>query len=207
MRIYITGCAKSGTTLLRRLFYAFDGINVIDREVSLYDFLSMPNGAGVLVGKRAYGDIFSGALVDEKLLQAVSLLLNNTQIKVVNIYRDGRDIVESGEKPGRWIASIRQMLNYQGLLSINLRYEDVVKTPDTMQGLIASKLGLESIHKFSDYPTFFRGDEVDAQEKYRPRKITPERIGKDLELYKQRVIDEAQKNTFENLLRSLGYAA
>lgn len=206
MRIYITGCAKSGTTLLRRLFYAFDGINVIDCEISLYDFLSMPNGADILVGKRAYGDIFSCSLADEKLLQTVSLLLSNTHIKIVNIYRDGRDIVESGEKPSRWIASIRQMLNYQGLLAINLRYEDLVKTPDIMQGLIASKLGLESICRFSEYPSFFREDEVSTHQKYVPREITTERIGKDLELYKQRVVNDSEREIFENLLRSLGYA-
>jgi hypothetical protein len=97
------------------------------------------------------------------------------------------------------------MMNYQGLLAVNVRYEDLVQTPDTVQLLLASRLGLDAIHKFSDYPSFFRGDDVSSIEKYRPRKITTENIGKDLELYKRRVIDDPQKQMFENLLTSLGY--
>jgi hypothetical protein len=186
---------------------AFEGTNVIDHEVSLYEFLSTSNGAGIPVGKRAYGDIFSGALSDGNLLKAVSFLLNNPHIKVVNIYRDGRDVIESGIKPARWIAAVRQMLNYQGVLALNLRYEDLVKTPDIVQGLIANKLRLDSIHKFSDYPAFFQGDEVSTHQKYVPREIATDRIGKNLDLYRQRVIDEAEKRVFENLLRSLEYAA
>jgi hypothetical protein len=206
MRIFITGCAKSGTTLLRRLFYAFDGVNVIDREISLYEFFSISNEGGILVGKRAYADIFSANLADGNLLKAVSHLLNNRHIRIVNIYRDGRDVIESGIKPGRWIASVRQMMNYRDLLAANVRYEDLVQTPDTVQLLLSSRLRLDLIHKFSDYPAFFREDDVSAIEKYRPRKITAENIGKDVELYKRRVVDDAQKQIFENLLLSLGYA-
>lgn len=206
MKIFITGCAKSGTTLLRRLFFAYEGANVIPGEVSLYDFLAKSNDGDFLVGKRSYGDIFSGSLVDGNLLKAVSLLLNNPQIKVVNIFRDGRDVVESGIKPNRWIQSIRQMLNYQGLLAVNVRYEDLVKDPDSVQKIIADRIRLDAESPFSEYPKFFKGDEVAGHEKYRPRKITTERIGKDLDLYKQRVTSDSERRTFENLLGTLGYA-
>jgi hypothetical protein len=206
MRIFITGCAKSGTTLLRRLFHAFDHVDVIDSEITLNAFLTIENSGGVLIGKRAYGDIFSDALSDGNLNRATSLLINNSHIKVVNIFRDGRDVIESGIKPARWIAAVRQMLNYLGCIAINVRYEDLVKSPDVIQNIIANHLYLDVKHKFSEYPSFFPGDQVDQQKKYRPRPIAADRIGKDLDLYKQRVVDEREQRTFENLGRSLGYA-
>jgi len=205
MKVFITGCAKSGTTLLRRLFLAFSGVEVLPNETSLYGFLGKQNEKGILVGKRQYGDIFSSMLADATLLKAVSLLLNNPQIKIVNIYRDGRDVVESGIKPSRWIASIRQMLNYGSLISANVRYEDLVKSPDDVQAIVARELMLESKFGFSEYPKFFQADHVSGQKKYSPRPISTDRIGKDLELYKQRVTSEAERRTFENLLRSLAY--
>jgi len=205
MKVFITGCAKSGTTLLRRLFYAFGGVDVIPDEISLGEFLGKQTEKGILVGKRQYGDIFSATLADATLLRAVSLLLNNPQIKIINIYRDGRDVVESGIKPARWIASIKQMLSYGSLISANVRYEDLVKSPDDVQPIIARALILESKFGFSEYPKFFKSDHVSGQKKYSPRPISTDRIGKDLELYKQRVTSEAEKRTFENLLRTLAY--
>ncbi len=46
MRIYITGCAKTGTTLLRRLMNAFEGLSVAVDEMSLKRFLESEYDVG-----------------------------------------------------------------------------------------------------------------------------------------------------------------
>ena len=51
-RIFITGCAKTGTTLLRRCFWAFSGVDVLIDEISLPAFCLKKTDAPVLVGKR-----------------------------------------------------------------------------------------------------------------------------------------------------------
>ena len=40
-RIYIVGCARSGTTLLRRLFHAFETCEVVPYEIDLDVFAAM----------------------------------------------------------------------------------------------------------------------------------------------------------------------
>ena len=189
---------------MRRLFHAYREVDVIPNEISLYEFISRPKN-GISVGKRSYKDIFSTSLADGDLLQAISLLNANPQVKIVNIFRDGRDVIESGEMPKRWIDAIRQMLNHQSLIAVNLRYEDLVKAPDSVQDLIAKTLGLEIENPFSEYPNFFYYDDVSSMTTYKPRPISTDRIGKNLELYKSKIKDDGQLQTFENLLRTLGY--
>lgn len=56
-RIYITGCARSGTTLLQRLFYAFEGVEIIDGEIDIDSFINRTSDK-VLVGKRTINSVF-----------------------------------------------------------------------------------------------------------------------------------------------------
>jgi len=66
-KIYITGCARSGTTLLARLFHAFDNCQIMSEECSLEDFAKIDmsdQDCDFLVGKRTEQSIFSNTLSD-----------------------------------------------------------------------------------------------------------------------------------------------
>ena len=65
MKIFITGCAKSGTTLVRRLFNAYD-LNVAVEEMSLLDFYL----SDFDVAKRTADSIFSNIITDKIIADA-----------------------------------------------------------------------------------------------------------------------------------------
>ena len=74
------------------------------------------------------------------------------RIKVLNIIRDGRDVIQSSNnyvKPKRWIESMRQSREYKDLITLQIKYEDFVKNPDKVQKLIATKFELDIKFKFS----------------------------------------------------------
>ena len=71
-KIYITGCAKTGTTLLRRLFNAFD-LKVYNKdEIELVNFLN----SDFDVGKRTFNTMFSNVLNEEEIKRQLPLLEN-----------------------------------------------------------------------------------------------------------------------------------
>jgi len=71
-KFYITGCAKTGTTLLRRLFNAFD-LNVYNKtEIHLSQFISESKYD---VGKRTEGSIFSDVINQT--------MIDKNQIKII----------------------------------------------------------------------------------------------------------------------------
>lgn len=51
LKIFVTGCARSGTTLLQRLFFSFDNIEIIPKEIKLENFCAYKSDK-ILVGKR-----------------------------------------------------------------------------------------------------------------------------------------------------------
>ena len=207
MRIWITGCARSGTTLLRRLFHAFRGTEIVPYEIDLDAFLSMeaPEGA-ILVGKRTVASIFSNCLPLEEGKRQLELLQGRPDVHVLNIYRDGRDVVESEyAPPHRWYESLRQMLLAQehSLLPTlaTIRYEDMVGDPDGTQKGLAAWYELEIEHPWSAYPAFFPGD--DHKDIYPPQPIGTHRVHKDLKKYRR--LDPWLAPRMDRMLEHLGY--
>lgn len=199
MRVFVTGCAKSGTTLLRRLFHAFSGVRVVPHEIGLSDFLALSDAEGPLVGKRLYNTVFSWPLTPAEAKAQIDAA-ERAGVRLVNIYRDGRDVVESGIPATRWCASIAQMLTHVARLRYNVRYEELVTDPDGVQQAIAAALGLTPEQPFSNYPQFFPGD--GAEQIYIPRPISTDRIGKNLSAYGTHA---GASDEFMAHLRTLGY--
>lgn len=205
-RIYIVGCARSGTTLLRRLFHAFEGTEVIPHEVSLDDFADQRSESGrVLVGKRTIRTIFSNELSVEEGRRQLELLQGRPDIRVLCILRDGRDVVESDYAScRRWYESMRQVQIAQaaGLLELGtMQYEDLVTDPDGTQVGVANWFGLKIKHLWSEYPAFFPGD--DHTDRYPPEAIGAHRVEKDLEKYRR--LDPWLAPRMDEMLRHLGY--
>jgi len=138
--------------------------------------------------------------VDEGRRQ-VDLLRSRPDIRVLCIYRDGRDVVESEySPPARWLSSIHQMVVW-GDMHHSLKYEDLVTEPDAIQGHLSDEYGLTIAHRWSEYPSFFPGD--DHKDIYRPQPIGTHRVHKDLTAYRR--MDPWLAPQMEQALEYLGY--
>lgn len=220
MRIYITGCNKSGTTLLRRLFYSFKDMEIIDKEIPLMSFCKIPYKTHI-VGKRTVLIIFSSDpafftqfIPLEKAHASQAKLIKEWDIKILNIIRDGRDVVVSNKDPLRWIYSMDQRYQYPKLITLEVRYENLIKNPDFVQEEIAKVFELTSIYKFSDYPDFLPVNIIQNEDtpietkKYNLRPIDTKSIGTGKDSYKKyfkEYNDPQILRIFEETLEREGY--
>ncbi|TPI55933.1 sulfotransferase [Mesorhizobium sp. B3-1-3] len=150
-RIFIAGCARSGTTLSRRLMGCFDDIYVHAVEAPYRALLELDRPEFNLVVKRTYEshkDI-------EHLPDSIGLIycvrhpfdvLTSSHPETVN---ERRFHVTTE----RWEAE------YDGLMRLrkaqperavfHLRYEDLIAEPDIVQGRIARSFGLSPVTLYS----------------------------------------------------------
>ena len=160
-KIFITGCAKSGTTLLLRMCYAFKNTEVLYRrgpeghELPFNKFVDYKSEQKFLIGKRHPPAILSNVLVPE--FEDQHRKIKENDIFIINVVRDGRDVVLSDGnyvKPRRWLETMQQRETFSDVLSYEVKYEDLIRRPDEIQKEIEELTGIESEHKFSDYPDF-----------------------------------------------------
>jgi hypothetical protein len=149
-KIYITGCAKSGTTLVRRLFNAFEDLNVYNYgEITPKDFIK----SNYNVGKR-FSSIFSGKINDSLVQQQLSIFKD---ITIIDVLRNKEDVLKSDNgyvSENRYNTCLKQREQYGHLIDYTIIYEDLLITPDQTQKEISELLGLKIKHKWSDYPKF-----------------------------------------------------
>jgi len=208
-KIYITGCARSGTTLLARLFYGFDRCQIINDECSLLDFTTLDTSdfdADFIVGKRTEKTIFSNTLASGNIEKHLNLLDN---ILVINCIRDGRHVVESWVKawgmydPFAWMNSILQAEQYAEYIVLTIKYEDLISNPDLVQRKISEATGIEIKYPFSAYPEFVPEYAFPTEnEKYTLTKIENRNPDSAPYSYLQKPNDT---DTFIELLKKLNY--
>ncbi|MFE0457846.1 sulfotransferase family protein [Kitasatospora sp. NPDC058965] len=211
LRVLVFGSARSGTTLLLNLFRTFEDVHVRDGEHCLGDLLGATT-PGWTVAKRTphCADHFGADLAD----------FPDTWI--VDIVRDPRDVVTSVLPPwpgfycdfARWDRDVRAVAALRGrhLRLVQLRYEDLVRQGDAVQGQLANLLGLTVRLPFSSFPQAVPADlseqAVSALGGVRPlsdRQVgrwqrSPER--------RDRVREQLRSHPFmEPMLQCLGYPA
>ena len=172
-KIFITGCAKTGTTLVRRLFNAFDLKVYNENEISLNNLIS----SDYRVGKRTFNTIFSNILSPQQITQQLNTIKNDN-IKIVNVTRNKQDTLKSDNNyvpKSRYDDCIKQTTQYPEYIACNIRYEELITNPDAVQNYVAEVLDLKIIHKWSDYPIWFENtlDDLNLKNKvdYSLRKI------------------------------------
>jgi len=180
-RIFITGCSRSGTTLLKRLFYAFPSVGVHKAEISLDSFSGIPNHLDCIayVGKRKCKTVFSNVLPQAEIDLQLKLI-REREILVVNIIRGRTAVTEAKDWPvpvDRYNAAITQAGIYCNHIAYETNYETLISEPDLVQGEIAERL-IPEVKKFgyqvwSDYPEFVPPDEFAdiSDPRYAPRPI------------------------------------
>lgn len=204
MKIFITGAAKSGTTLLARLMHSFD-MPINAEEITISDLCK--SDYGNVVGKRTEYSIFSNIL-QRKDLNRQKKLIKKHHITVINIYRNGVDVLESFERdwgywnPHIWCESIRQMHAFPDLIRVNVKYEDLVRFPDDTQQQISKKIGKKFQYKFSEYVEKApEGLFPTTDERYKIRPIVTDRIQKRFDINKPGI----DIDYFNKQMESLGY--
>ena len=151
MKILITGCAKSGTTLVRRLFQSFD-LSISTSEESIDSLISGVHD----VVKISYKTIFSNNLDDTEIERQINLIKEHG-IKFINVTRDKESVLKSENgkvKEDRYMACVRQFYNHKDIITYNIDYNQLLKHPNEIQNELAKLLDLTIVHKFSDYPDF-----------------------------------------------------
>lgn len=200
---------------MNRLFYAFQDTTVIDHEVSIDDFCQIRTESEILVGKRTPLTIFSVPLGQEEIDRQVDLI-RVQDLLIVNMIRDGRDVVHLNPKGprvnvNRWIGCILQAQLYRQLINIQVRYEDLVSEPNLVQTRLCEVLGLVPVYQFSDYPDFVPDAAFDEPEyrefaNYNKRRISAASIGYSKTEYHDRCKSPEQRALFERTLQRYGYS-
>jgi len=199
-----------------RLFYAYRGAEVVGGEMELNGFIGMreSNPERLFVAKRRFSTIFSyGLSLEEEDRQAG--LLADRDFKVINVLRDGRDVVclparGTPCRADRWIASMQQLGRHPRLIDYHVRYEELVADPNRVQRSLNEVLGLKrQDHLFDEYPVFvpdevFQLPNVKDYPRYGKRPIDRSSVGMDPELYKTQC-SRTQAIEFETLLARWGW--
>ena len=134
-KIYITGCAKSGTTLVRRLFNAFE-LDVYNYyEMSIDSFMESKYN----VAKRKYNTILSRKLDKKEESRQLEIIKN---IFIVNVVRNKADVLKSdnGYVPeARYDSCMEQASRLSDDIDFTLSYDDLLCDPDRAQEKISEK--------------------------------------------------------------------
>ena len=216
-RIFITGSGSSGNTLMRRLFYSFKDTEILrdekTDEMHLKAIINAKSDKRFIVAKRVADTIFSkNGTMPKRDADMQAKKIRDNGITVINMIRDGRDVVTKTTVDvtlRQWVMLMRQRRKYSDIIDLEVRYEDLVRDPDGVQELLIEKYGLEPEHKFSEYPAFVPKHEWNTHQsrfwQKRPRPIKTNRIGKNLEAYKQASEHPRVIKAFEEELRLAGY--
>lgn len=162
--VIVGGCGRSGTSLVTALIGAHSHILQVDRETEAFCPDATPDrGAVDIDHRRPRLDRLLIDLNRTEIPASVNRLVEKTprnvrnyggilrhfgeRVRIVNIVRDGRDVVlsrhpysgrEHHVSPARWVHDVALGAKYEGRPQVRtVRYEDLVAEPDaTMRGLL-----------------------------------------------------------------------
>ncbi len=189
-RILVTGCARSGNTLLSHLIAAgFDGVRLHH---------DAPHGEA-LPTDGAVGRF------PRLLTEAARLLQESPELGVVLMMRDPRDVLTSVHPknpntywvhPTRWIdcaKRIAELVDHPRCLLV--RFESLLTKPEAVQEVIADRFGFAIRRQFADCPQHFEASDVEGlQAMHGARPLDPSRVGAWQS-------DERKRNYIEWLLK------
>ena len=111
---------------------------------------------------------------------------------------------------------MKQREEYSDIIDMEVRYEDLIRHPNSIQENIVNLFGMEKGNHFSEYPEYVKdwiydwnvsvlaragkGNDSD----YGKRKLSDKGVGKNLDAYKN-ICNADELADFENQLRKAGY--
>jgi len=169
-KIYITGCAKTGTTLIRRLFNAFD-LKVYNKdEIDIYNFVK----SSYNVGKRTSLTLFSNDINEKEILKQLNIIKN---LNIINITRNKEDVLKSDNNyvsEKRYDVCMKHAEKYKEYIDFTISYDELIIDPNKIQEKIINKFNIKKLYNFNEYPSFI---DINQENKhthksiYRLRKI------------------------------------
>lgn len=149
MKLLITGCARSGTTILTHMMRYFYSTKVaFEDEAHPMEYMNYNHSDHILVIKKPY---LESSSLGYFTLQ--SLLYHGW--KVIWLLRDGRDVITSINHPvsqTRWVeANTEYMRHYQSKEILLIRYEQLVSSPYAEMDRIKDFIGQPYQDDFLDF--------------------------------------------------------
>lgn len=165
-RIHIVGASRSGTTMLCYAMACFDRTLLHDRETSVWNYPTFTESLGLFANH--VGRCGPSILVTKRganwwrqeRLERLVAFTRRYGIFLIHIIRDPRDVLSSHHplrerefyvQPDDWERSIqgaswlwRQLDDYPHKLI--LKYEDIVREPESTQALLCRRTGLRLRH-------------------------------------------------------------
>lgn len=193
-KVLITGCARSGTSLILYLMRYFDNTLIVEEETNPFNDLSAfetpgkrlvikcPQGQQMDDEERALGDFSRYGEI--KTLQDVI----DHGFKIILIIRDSRDVLVSKHylseyywtTAPRWLHSTNHVLKMQETKNPNilfLYFEDFVEKPDVNLNKISEFLGCGYSQNYKEFYKDIDQDLDIAKAMNKPRPITTDNIG------------------------------
>ena len=175
--LHIVACSpRSGTTLLHEVMVTCYRIDKhYDHEIR-FNLVSAEDGQ-LLLTKRPKDTMYMPQVID-----------SIPQTHVIYVVRDPRDVIVSrhGKDKSKYYANMRlwrQMHGYarsmyQSPNFLEVRYEDFVSDPDSIQRKISGKFSwLETTHPFSEYHEYAQVSEKSSKAMHGVRPIAPTSVG------------------------------
>ena len=209
-RIFIFGCARSGTTLLQNLLRTFADVDVWDGEHCINTLGSYP-AARTLAAKRT-------SMCAEHLLSEMEYYI---EVPVLDIIRDPRDVVTSRLGLAgrfhcdfaRWRRDVHVGLELARAhpVYVQICYEDLVLDPDRVQQELMRWLGLTVERPFSSFMDAVPANLSDVTQRALGgvRPVETFRIGRWMSDHLQRERVRVQLDRYpdmEVMLRAAGYS-
>jgi hypothetical protein len=151
-RIFIAGCARSGTTLTLRLMGCFDDIFVHRSEAryGMLDKLDRPE-ANLVVKRTSHSYLHLA-----KLPPAIELIycVRHPFDVLTSSHPQTKDVRRFHVTPERWLAEYDALIGLRKAQPrrqiLYVRYEDTIGAPDVVQEKIARSFGLTTRIRFSE---------------------------------------------------------
>lgn len=176
-RIYLMGCGRSGTWLLTAIMSTFDDATVIARELPVEHFGVIQTSTGTQMVKRSF-DAY----------QRVSSIPHD--IHLLWLIRHPFDVLTSHNPasqrefhvdPFRWrgeMQALRRALAEKRPNLLVIRYEDLVKQPQTFQEYFGKRFGLRAKVRASEFASTFTAPKAAETAMHGVRGIDTSSIGK-----------------------------
>lgn len=201
MKLIVTGCARSGTTIMIHLMrYFYSTKVVIEDEAHPFDYEKYNHKDHILVIKKPFVDLYN-----IQYFPLEDLLLKGW--RVIWMIRDGRDVITSmvddsfHVEPSRWEFSNKAFLkNCMNKQILPIRYEDLVTDTDTQMQRIKKFIKQD----YQDYSDWFNMVNVQEPMNYgiEPRPISADSIG-NYRKHPERIVNLS--TDFNKLLTIFGY--
>lgn len=165
MIIYITGYGRSGTTLLRRMFYSFFDVSVCNTETNI-GLVSNETTDVIVYKSDRYSPLSNLEILPLHMeLRKIKTLKEMDNVKILNILRNGKDVYGdfSFANMEGWVNCMDHNLEFKRFIDMNIYFKDLQSKSNEIQELISNKFGLKMKNLFSDYPLFVPENTIEKE--------------------------------------------